>query len=160
MAAFVLVCLYVVTRYAGYWGVPMFSFKTDNGSVCRNNFTGHTCDQLTLADVKLYGEVDLPDDTKVIRGEYVETHDYTLDVTLEVPKASSEAAMKALAASFGSCRAHATPLDTTGLSELCAMSNDDAFGTPDERNRSRIFSVGTGVRKDGTRVIAISAKSR
>lgn len=160
MVAFVLVCLYVLTRYAGYWGVPMFSFRTDNDSVCKNDFSGHTCTELTLADVELYGELDLPDDSSVVEGTYTATHDYALDVTLQVPKASSAAALKALNSSFGPCRDHVSPLDTKGLTQLCAMTNDSAFGTADERNRGRLFSVGTGVRKDGTRMITISAKSR
>jgi len=160
MTAFVLVCLFVVTRYAGYWGVPMFSFKTENGSVCKNNFAGYTCTELTLADVEFYGEVDLPDDSTVVEGSYTATHDYALDVVLEVPKASADVALKALANSFGPCREAASPLTAEGLSQRCAMTNDDVFGSEDPRNRTRIFSVGTGVRKDGTRVIAMSVKSR
>lgn len=160
MAAFVLVCLYVITRYAGYWGVPMFSFQTENGSVCTNDFGGHTCDELTLADVEFYGEVDLPDDTTVVKGKYVATHNYQLDVTLQVPKDSSDAALKGLQNSFGECRDHVSPLDTEGLSKLCAMTNDDIASANSERNRSRVFSVGTGVQEDGTRLIAISVKSR
>ena len=160
MAAFVLVCLYVVTRYAGYWGVPMFSFRSDNGSVCKNDFSGYTCTELTLADVELYGDVDLPDDSAVTEGTYKATHDYALNVTLEVPKPSAAAALEALNRSFGECRDHLSPLDTEGLTQLCAMTNDSAYGSGDERNRTKLYSVGTGVRKDGTRVITISAKSR
>ncbi len=160
MAAFVLICLYLITRYAGYWGVPMFSFRSDNDSVCTNDFTGYTCNEVSLADVEFYGEVDLPDDSTVVEGTYTATHDYTLDVTVEVPKASAAAALKALNGSFGPCRDHVSPLDTRGLTQLCAMTNDDVYGGDDERNRTRLYSVGTGVRKDGIRVITISAKSR
>lgn len=160
MVAFVCICLFVITRYAGYWGVPLFSFQSDNGSECTNDFNGYTCSTVSLADVELHGEIDLPDDTSVVKGTYKVTHDYALDVTLEVPKASAAGALKALNGSFGACGDHHTGLDTEGLTQLCAMSNENVFGSKDERNRSRIFNVGTGVRKDGTRVIALSVKSR
>lgn len=160
MVAFVCICLFVITRYAGYWGVPMFSFQTENGSQCTNTFNGHTCDKVTLADVELYGEIDVPDDTLVVKGSYSVTHDYALDVTLEVPKASADAALKALNGSFGACGDHHTALDPEGLANLCSMSNENVFGSKDERNQTRTFNVGTGVRKDGTRVIALSVKSR
>lgn len=160
MVAFVCICLFVITRYAGYWGVPLFSYQTENGSECTNTFNGSTCDKVTLADVELHGELDLPDDTSVIKGTYTVTHDYVLDVTLEVPKASADGALKALNGSFGPCGDHHTGLDTEGLTNLCAMSNENVFGSSDERNRARIFNVGTGVRKDGVRVVALSVKSR
>ena len=66
MAAFVLITFGLITRYAGGWGVPFFSFTSERGSTCTNNFTGYTCDPLTLADVEFYSEVDLPGDTRVV----------------------------------------------------------------------------------------------
>ncbi len=44
MGLFVTASLYVVTRYAGGWGVPYFSFTSERGSHCTNDFAGYTCD--------------------------------------------------------------------------------------------------------------------
>ena len=86
MAGFVLILFGLITRYAGGWGVPYFSFTSDRGSPCTNKLTGYICDPLTLADVEFYGDVDLPADTKVISGRYRSTHDYKLEARLEVPR--------------------------------------------------------------------------
>ncbi len=89
MTGFVLILFGLVTRYAGGWGVPYFSFTSERGSPCTNKLTGYVCDPLTLADVQFYSDAELPDDTKVISGTYVATHDYVLQARLEVPKASA-----------------------------------------------------------------------
>src|SRR5215207_2796283 len=78
MAAFVLIALAIVTQYAGGWGVPYFSFTSERGSPCRNNLSGYTCTPLTLADLEFYGDVDLPDDSRMLSGTYTATHDYQL----------------------------------------------------------------------------------
>ena len=44
MGLFATAALYVVTRYAGGWGVPYFSFTSERGSRCTNDFAGYTCD--------------------------------------------------------------------------------------------------------------------
>ena len=70
MAAFVMITFGLVTRYAGSWGVPFFSYTSERGSTCTNTMTGYTCDPLTLTDVEFYSDLDLPNDTRVISGNY------------------------------------------------------------------------------------------
>ena len=160
MAAFVLVCWALVARYAGGWGVPYFQFQSDRGSSCKNNLTGYTCDPLSLGDVEFYSEVDLPNNTRVLSSTYRSTHDYQLDARLLVPAASAAVAAKSLQESFGQCQAgHLAPMPTTGLTAVCVFANDDAV-TGDAETSSRLYTVGTGLRKDGVRVIAMSIKSR
>ncbi len=159
MAAFVSASLFIVTRYAGGWGVPYFSYTSERGSVCTNDFTGRTCTPLTLADVEFFSDLDLPNDTRVISGTYRATHDYRLDAVLEVPPAGAAKALAALNDGFGKCQpGHPSPLDRRGLTKLCVLANDNSYtasGEPD----SRLFTIGTGLRKDGTRAISMSIKS-
>lgn len=160
MAAFVVASFAVVLRYAGGWGVPYFSFTTDRGSSCTNDLTGYTCDQLTLADVEFYGDVDLPDSTKIVSGRYRSTHDFTLDTRVEMPKADAAAGLNSLQAAYGKCQQdHPSPLPASGLANLCVMANDDAV-TGSEEAAGQLFTIGTGVRKDGVRVAVLAVKSR
>ena len=48
---------------------------------------------------------------------------------------------------------HPSPLSTKGCRKTCVMANDDAF-TESGEPASRLYVIGTGVRKDGTRPIA------
>ena len=92
----------MLTRYAGAWGVPYFSFTSERGSTCTNNFTGYTCTPITLAEVEFFGEFDLPDDTTVISGHATARPTTTCwRPLLEVPRASSAAALKSLNSNFG-----------------------------------------------------------
>ena len=75
----------ILTRFAGAWGVPYFTFTSERGSECTNNFTGYVCTPITLAEVEFYADLDLPDDTEVVSGTYRSTHDYQLEALLEVP---------------------------------------------------------------------------
>ena len=161
MAGFVMILFGLVTRYAGTWGVPYFDFTSERGSPCTNKLTGYVCDPLTLADVEFYSDAELPADTKVINGIYTATHDYTLHARLEVPKASAAAAMKGLAEEFGGCVTdHPVPIETTQLTAVCVLANDDAV-TRQGEPPSRLFVIGTGIRTDdGTRVIDMSIRSR
>lgn len=160
MAAFVMIALALITRYAGGWGVPYFSFRTERGSSCTNNLTGYTCQPVTLPDVKFYGDVDLPDDTRVVSSTYRSTHDYKLDATMLVPATSAATALAGLHDSFGACQPrHLAPMSTVGLTAVCVMANDDAV-TNDAETSSRLFTVGTGLRPNGTRTIVLSVKSR
>jgi len=160
MVAFVMITYAVIARYAGGWGVPYFSFQTDRGSTCTNNLTGYTCEQMTLPDLEFYGEVDLPSNTRVVRSTYKSTHDYRLDAQLLVPRATAGPALQGLAASFGRCQPeHPAPMSTTGLTSVCVLANDDAV-TRDGEVSSRLYVVGTGIRKDGSRLIVMSVKSR
>lgn len=160
MLGFVALVLIVLVRQAGEWGVPYFSFTSAHGSPCRNDLTGYTCDPLTLADVEFFGDVDLPDDTRVLAGSYRATHDYQLSAQLRVPKASADRAWKQLRAAYGPCRDGASsPLQTGGVSRVCIMASVNGA---DETGQlpSRLFSVGTGLVKTGDRVIGISIRSR
>jgi hypothetical protein len=161
MAAFVLVAFAVITQYAGSWGVPYFSFTSERGSPCKNKLTGFSCSPLTLADLEFYGDVDLPDDSKVISGTYAATHDYELDARVEVPARSAKAALAALKEAYGECVPdRPSPLDIKGLRQVCVITNDDAIATRSGEPSSRLYVVGTGLRKDGTRPIALTMKSR
>lgn len=160
MAAFVLIAFALISRYAGAWGVPYFGFTTDRGSTCTNNLTGYTCSPVNLRDVEFFGDVDLPNDTAVKQSTYVSTHDFALDARMEVPKKSAAAALKALNAAYGPCQPdHPSPLETKGIANLCVMANDDAI-TGSGETTSRVYVVGTGLRKDGVRVVTLSVKSR
>jgi hypothetical protein len=160
MAAFVLITFAIIAQYAGGWGVPYFRFTSDRGSPCRNNLTGYTCSPLTLADLEFYADIDLPDDSKIISGIYVATHDYQLDAQLEVPPRSAKSALAALKDAYGDCHPnHPSTLDTKGLKEVCVLANDDTLGKPGEPS-SRLYAIGTGLRADGTRLIALTMKSR
>ena len=160
MAGFVLIVLAILTHYAGAWGVPYFTFTSERGSTCTNDFTGYTCSPLTLAEVEFYADLNLPDDTKVVSGNYRSTHDYRLEAVLEVPAASAAAALKSLMTAFGPCRPdQPSPLNTTGLTKVCVMANQDTL-TEGGEPASRLYVVGTGLRKNGNRPIALSIKSR
>jgi hypothetical protein len=160
MAGFVAVALAILMHFAGAWGVPYFSFTSERGSRCTNDFTGYTCSPLTLAEVEFYADLDLPDDTVVVSGRYRSTHDYLLEAVLEVPAASAAAALKTVTTAFGACKPNQpSSLNTTGLTSVCVMSNLDTF-TEGGEPASRLYVVGTGLRKDGKRPIALSIKSR
>jgi hypothetical protein len=160
MAGFVLITLAILTRFAGAWGVPYFTFTSERGSECTNNFTGYVCSPITLAEVEFYADLDLPDDTAVVSGTYRSTHDYQLEAQLEAPAASAAAAGKSLSTAFGRCVPNQPSLlDTKGLTKVCVMANSDAF-TESGEPPSRLYVVGTGLRKDGSRLIALSIKSR
>jgi hypothetical protein len=156
----VIVALLVIARYAGGWGIPYFSRTTARGSECVNTFTGFECPSLTLADVGYFGDVELPPDTRVVSSHYRSTHDYQLQAVLEVPPASSAAALAAFTESYGRCvKGHPSPLTERGLTSLCIIANDQTTtesGTPD----SRLYVIATAVRADKTRVVNLSVRSR
>jgi hypothetical protein len=160
MLAFVAGCLAILVRYAGGWGVPYFPFTTDRGSECVNRFAGYVCSPLNLADVEYYADLDLPGGTRVVSGTYASTHDYSLESRVEVPAKSAAAALKSLNQAYGGCVAdHPAPFDTSGLTKICVLANDDAVVDSGEPT-GRLYSVGTGLKKDGTRVIGLSIRSR
>lgn len=159
MAGFVLITFAILTRYAGPWGVPYFSFTSERGSTCTNNFTGYVCEPTTLAEVEFYADLDLPDDTRVVSGTYRSTHDYELDALLEVPASGAPAALKSLNEAFGPCLNYPSPLNVRGVSQLCTMATVDAF-TESGEPASRLYVVGTGVREDGSRPISMTIRSR
>jgi hypothetical protein len=160
MAGFVLITFAVLVQFAGPWGVPYFSFTSERGSRCTNNFTGYVCTPTTLEEVEFHADVNLPDETRVVEGTYRSTHDYQLEALLEVPPASAPDALKSLNESFGPClRGYPSPLPTEGVQQLCTMATVDAI-TEAAEPASRLYVVGTGVREDGTRPIFLTIRSR
>ena len=160
MLLFVATAFYVVARQAGGWGVPYFSFTSEHGSRCTNGFVGYTCSPLTLADVEFFGDVDLPADTAVLASRYHATHDFELEAQLEVPAASAAKGLEQLNEAYGPCRSGArSALPAAGLGQVCVMSSGDGADESGELP-SRLVNVGTGVRKDGVRVVALAISSR
>jgi hypothetical protein len=157
----VFVAFAILTQYAGAWGVPYFSFTTDRGSTCKNALAGYTCSAMTLADVEYIGNLDHPDDSSVVAGTYRSTHDYQMEAIVEVPAATANQALAGLKQAFGDCiEEFPSPMSTEGIRHNCVMANADAVGESDEPSSSRLYMIGTGVRKDGTRVIGMVIKSR
>jgi hypothetical protein len=160
MLGSVAVALAILTQYAGAWGVPYFTFRTDRGSTCKNDLTGYTCSPMTLADVEYFGDVALPENSAVLAGTYRSTHDYQLEAIIEVPLDSADQALTSLNQTFGDCISELpSPLSTKGIRDTCVMANDDVFNESDEPS-SRLYLIGTGVRQDGTRIIGMVIKSR
>jgi hypothetical protein len=160
MLGSVAVTLAILTQYAGAWGVPYFSFTTDRGSTCKNDLTGYTCSPMTLADVEYFGDVDLPDDSSVVAGTYRSTHDYQMEAVIDVPGGSAAQALISLREAFGTCISELpSPVSTEGMQDTCVMANDDIYSESDEPS-SRLYLIGTAIRDDGTRVVAMVIKSR
>lgn len=159
MAAFVVILFGILSRYAGGWGVPLFSFRTQNGSPCRNGWVGYTCTNLTLADLEFLGQVQLPPTTRIVSSRYHATSEYQLDATVVAPKANQAALYHDLVASFGHCQpGHPTALDVRGLTQVCVLANDNNV-TTGGRTAARIYVVGTGVRRDGARIAVLQIRS-
>lgn len=154
---------FILSRYAGGWGVPYFSFSTDRGSLCTNDLTGYHCDHLTLADVRWWGDLDLPNDTRVVSSYYKSTHNFSLDAVLEVPKADAGTTFTLLRKTFGHCLAdHPSSLDTRGLRHVCVMANDASSGLdPNAPMAGTLYDIGAGTRRsDGALIIAVHEESR
>jgi hypothetical protein len=153
----------ILSRFAGGWGVPFFSFTTDRGSLCTNDLTGYHCDRLTVADIRWWGDISLPDDTRVVSSYYKSTHNFRLDAVVEVPPSSAAQTYLNLRRTFGDCiHDHPTSLDTDGLGHVCVMANDASDPLADAGPmRDTIYEIGTAIRKaDGVRMIAIHEASR
>jgi hypothetical protein len=160
MAATVLIIFGILSRFAGGWGVPFFSFTTDRGSTCTNDLTGYTCTKVTREDLNYWAEVALPEGTKVVSATYNVTHDYVLDARVEISKADAARGLYNLRRAYGTCKDHPSPLDLDGLKGTCVMANDDYTAQSDGAQASRLYLVGTGARPDGTRLVTLSIRSR
>ena len=156
----VVAALAVLVHFAGGCGIPYFSFTTTRGSECVNTFGGFRCSSLTLEDVDYFGGLELPAAARVVSSDYESTHDYRLNAVVEVPGPAARSALTALADAFGPCdKGRRAPINSERLSKLCVMANDTAItrsGVPD----SRVYVVATGLRRDDTRVISLSVRSR
>lgn len=160
MTLVVLVAAAIAWSRAGRWGVPYFSFTNEFGSHCKNGLAGYTCTPITLDQIADVAKVRFPSDSTIVSGEYRRTHDFFLNTRVEIPKAQAKKAMSTMAKAYGKCLPnHATTLPTEGLKDVCVMSNADGAvtaGVPEDR----IYTVGTGVRADGVRVVQIDLRSR
>jgi hypothetical protein len=77
-----------------------------------------------------------------------------------VPGASAAQALTSLREAFGNCISELpSPVSTEGMQDMCVMANDDVYSDSEEPS-SRLYLIGTGVREDGTRLIAMVIKSR
>lgn len=159
MALFsVLGIIFVVSR-AGDWGVPYFTFSTENGSECRNDLAGYTCPDMTLTDLEFYLGVDLPDDTRVLAAAYSETHDYEISAHIEVPAELADAATETLVEAYGACvKGHYSPLDLSELAKGCVRSSD--MVTTSGTASGEVYVVASGIHEDGTLAVRFEIKSR
>lgn len=154
--------LVILSRYAGDWGVPYFSFSTERGSECTNDLAGFHCDDLTLDDIRWFGDIDLPDSTTVEHSYYKATHDFELQARVEIPKADAKDTVAQLNKTFGSCLDdHPTQLDTEGLKGVCIRANDASDSTAsDSPFADTLYEITTGTAKGGTLVVGIYQESR
>ncbi|SDT31800.1 hypothetical protein SAMN04489812_5153 [Microlunatus soli] len=151
----------ILSRYAGDWGVPYFSFQTERGSTCTNDIAGYHCDDVTVEDIRWWGDISLPSSTTVLSSHYRATHDFTLDAVVAVPKQDRPKTSAAINRTFGTCQSgHPTQLDTTGLSGVCTRANDATLSSSSSKFSDTLYEVTTGIRKDGTMVVGIHEESR
>lgn len=152
----------VLSKFAGGWGVPYFTFVTDRGTTCTNDFTGYHCDNLTRADIIWWSDAQLPQGTRLIRSHYKSTNDFSLDALVQVPAAESKQTLAALGKTFGPCRPdHPTQLTTPGLTHLCVRANDATEEIESSKPLSDVlYEVSSGYRKSGDLLVAINEQSR
>ncbi len=162
MVVLVAILIAVLSRFAGGWGVPFFSFTTDRGGKCTNTLTGYECDRLTVGDISWWGDVDLPRHTKIIRAHYESNAVFELNAVVVVPKEDAKSTYKKLHKTFGSCgRKRPGNVNTSKLNHGCTMANQET--DPKEHHgpvANRNYVISTGLRHDGSRVIGIKEKSR
>lgn len=162
MIVLVAIPLVILSRYAGGWGVPYFSFNTDRGSTCTNDLTGYHCDTVSVSDIQWWGDIKLPSETTVLSSHYKSTSDFTLDAVVAVPKKDASQTLKSTNKTFGSCQAdHPTQLDTIGLKKVCVRANDATISS--DRSgpfADTLYEITTGARSDGSLIIGIHEESR
>jgi hypothetical protein len=162
MVVLVAIPIVILSRFAGGWGVPFFSFTTDRGGKCTNTLTGYKCNRLTVADISWWGDIKLPQHTKIIRAHYESDQAFELNAVVVVPKTAAKSTYKKLHKTFGSCgRKRPGNVDTSKLNHGCTIANQET----DPRRRhgpvaDRNYVINTGLRHDGKRVIGIKEKSR
>jgi len=160
MAAFVAIMLAIVTHFAGAWGVPGFRYTSDNGSPCRNTWSGYVCGPLTRADFELYTQFTLPAGTRILSATVDATHDYSIDAVLLTDKAHQSAAGKALKAKYGACGSGPIPDELSDARQVCWMSTDDDATPVDKPPPPVMYTVTSGLRKDDSRVTVVHIQSR
>lgn len=161
MAALLLGVVIVLWTNAGRWGVPLFGFTNEYGSQCRNDWLGHHCSELTLADVERHVRVDLPPETRLLSGSWRQTHDYELTARLIFPQAVAREGWDRLTEEYGECRENVpSPLSAEpGLSGLCVMTNEGGFGLGEEPS-PQLWRIATATQADGDTVVDLHIRSR
>ncbi|MDO5501425.1 MAG: hypothetical protein Q4F67_17285 [Propionibacteriaceae bacterium] len=146
---------------AGRWGVPMFRFTNEYGSKCRNDWLGHHCSELTMADVERHVRVDLPPEARLESATWRQTHDYELTARLIYPQAVAEEGTARLGEVFGECRGGVpSPLsEVADLENVCVMTNAGGFATGTGLS-SEIWRVATGVMPGGDVLVDLHIRSR
>lgn len=160
MAVFAGALLWVLTRFAGGWGVPYFSFTTDNGSTCTNTLTGFVCNSITPADFALYSRQALPPGTVIVAGSMEITHNYTINAVLVTTKAQAANAAKVLTKEFGACGTGPTPAELAKATKICRMTTDDDVPDTDRPPPEKTYTVTTGLMNNGQRVTVLQIQSR
>ncbi|MGY4720911.1 hypothetical protein [Naumannella cuiyingiana] len=145
-----------VLTMAGRWGVPGFSYTNDLGSRCTNKILGHTCDQVSVAEINARAETTLPEQTEVLQSSYSEAQDWGLSAVVVVPAADAASTDAMLTERFGKCDgdlpADALPADE--YTDTCRRSATQSFGADGDPVRS-MHHVFSGVRPDGALVISL-----
>jgi hypothetical protein len=150
----------ILSHYAGRWGVPYFTFTTDRGTTCTNDFTGYHCDHLTVSDITWWGDIRLPPGTRVVSSYYKSTHNFRLDAVVEIPSDQVGWTINTLRQSFGTCvPGHPTQTATEDLTSKCVRAND---ASDDESSRlpDTLYEITTGYNKKHVVVVGIHEESR
>lgn len=152
---------FILSRYAGTWGVPYFSFVTTRGTTCTNDFTGYTCDNLTRSDIDWWGDLSLPAHATLISSHYKSTSDFTLDALVGIPVAEQKHTLGTLQKSFGRCiPGHPTAMDVTGLKKVCVRANDASDPMDSSPLSDTLYVVTTGYRHNGELLVSVHEESR
>lgn len=161
MLALIATAGVVLALNAGRWGVPMFGFTNEYGSKCRNDWLGHTCSEITVADVERHLGTDVPDGARLVSGSFRQTHDYELIARMVYPQAVARDGWDSLTEKFGDCRQDvSSPLDhEPDLSGRCVMTNI-GVGAMGAEPSPRLWRIGTATQADGDTVIDIQLRSR
>ena len=160
--AVIVACLCgIILLFGGRWGLPYFSFTSDNGSPCVNTWGGYSCSSLTTDDFELYSQFELPPGTTIRSASYAATSNYSLDAVLVTDKAHAAQALKALTTKYGTCRTgQQVPSQLSGATKECRMSTDDEPVATDKAPPAILYTVATGLAKDGSRITVVHIQSR
>ncbi|MDN5725081.1 MAG: hypothetical protein L0G99_03990 [Propionibacteriales bacterium] len=163
MALVVGGCLLYLTRRAGEWGIPYFSFTTPGGSTCTNQWAGYTCEDVTDADFAEWAKLALPERTRLVEAKYTRTHNYQLRAVLrtEADPAVVDAAWRKIAQRFGRCQdIGVPPMEFVDYTDVCLINSrlgpPETSGVPAGEN----WTVSTAIAPDGTRLTIIDLASR
>lgn len=161
MFALLVAAAVFIIANAGRWGVPMFSFTNDYGSQCRNDWLGHSCSNLTRADLERHLGLRLPEETTIVSSRWRQTHDYGLQTRLVYPEAVARAGWEQLTEKFGACRQGLPSAlsELPDLSGLCVMTNE-GIGQAGTEPSPEIWRIATATQVDGDTVVDIALRSR